>query len=89
MANTIKLEIVTPMEWFSEPVEMVTVQESESQMGILPNHMSLIAQLTSGEMIVQRDGRKHSMAAVLQGILTVSTRYHLGPYRYGYCGREH
>jgi F-type H+-transporting ATPase subunit epsilon len=72
MANTIKLEIVTPEGTvYSEPVEMVTVQGSEGQMGILPNHMSLVAQLTPGEMIVQRDGRKHSMA-LGQGILMVS-----------------
>jgi F-type H+-transporting ATPase subunit epsilon len=72
MANTIKLEIVTPDGTvYSEPVEMVTVQGSEGQMGILPNHMPLIAQLAPGEMIVQKEGRKQSMA-VGQGLLLVS-----------------
>jgi F-type H+-transporting ATPase subunit epsilon len=66
------IEEVTPDRTvYSEPVEMVTVQGSEGQMGILPNHMPLIAQLAPGEMIVQREGRKQSMA-VGQGLLWVA-----------------
>jgi F-type H+-transporting ATPase subunit epsilon len=72
MANTIKLEIVTPDGTvYSERVEMVTLQGSEGQMGILPHHTSLMAQLTPGEMIVQKDGQKKFLA-VGEGLALVS-----------------
>jgi F-type H+-transporting ATPase subunit epsilon len=72
MANTIKLEIVTPDGTvYSERVEMVTLQGSEGQMGILPHHTSLMAQLRPGEMIVQRDGQKKFLA-VGEGLALVS-----------------
>ena len=61
--NTMRLEIVTPDGTvFSEPVEMVTLQGIEGQMGILPHHTPLITQLKPGEMIVQKEGRKSFMA---------------------------
>lgn len=58
MANTLKLEIVTPdAKTYSDDVEMVTLPGVEGEMGIYPNHVPLMTQLTSGEVVVRKDGR--------------------------------
>jgi F-type H+-transporting ATPase subunit epsilon len=58
MADTLRLEIVTPAGTvYSEDVEMVTLPSIAGQMGILPRHVPLIAQMVPGEMIVRKDGR--------------------------------
>ncbi len=58
MANTLKLEIVTPAGTvYSEDVEMVTLPGVVGQMGIYPQHVPLITQMVPGEMIVRKDGR--------------------------------
>ncbi len=73
MNNTIKLEIVTPDGLvYSEPVEMVTLQGSEGEIGILPHHTPEIAQLAAGKMIVQKNGRKDFLA-VGEGMVLVSS----------------
>ena len=56
MANTIKLEIVTPeAKVYSEDVEMVTLPGVEGQMGVLPQHVRLMTQMVPGEMIVRQE----------------------------------
>ena len=72
MANTIKLEIVTPeaMVYF-EDVDMVTLPGVEGQMGVLPQHVRLMTQLVPGEMIVRKDGRDDFMA-VGEGLVEVN-----------------
>jgi F-type H+-transporting ATPase subunit epsilon len=63
MAATLKLEIVTPEGvTYSEDVEMVTLPGSEGEMGILPNHVPLMAQVASGEIIARRGGREEWLA---------------------------
>jgi F-type H+-transporting ATPase subunit epsilon len=58
MANTLKLEIVTPdAKTYSDEVEMVTLPGIEGEMGIYPNHVPLMTQLAGGEVIVRKDGR--------------------------------
>ena len=58
MANTLRLEIVTPEGTvYSEDVEMVTLPGVEGQMGVLPQHVPLMTQMVPGEMIVRKDGR--------------------------------
>ena len=58
MANTIKLEIVTPeAKVFSDDVDMVTLPAVEGEMGILPQHVRLMTRMVPGEMIVRKDGR--------------------------------
>jgi F-type H+-transporting ATPase subunit epsilon len=58
MANTLKLEIVTPeSEVFSGEVEMVTLPGIEGEMGIYPNHVPLMTQLVPGEVIARQAGR--------------------------------
>jgi F-type H+-transporting ATPase subunit epsilon len=58
MANTLKLEIVTPeSRTFSEDVEMVTLPAAEGEMGIFPQHVPLMTQIVAGEVIARKDGR--------------------------------
>src|SRR6266436_7740217 len=63
MAATLKLEIVTPeAKTYSEDVEMVTLPASEGEMGILPQHVPLMTQIVSGEIIVRKEGRDFFLA---------------------------
>ena len=72
MANTIKLEIVTPEATvYSEDVDMVTLPGVEGQMGVLPQHVRLMTQLVPGELIVRKDGHDDFMA-VGQGLVEVN-----------------
>jgi len=72
MANTIKLEIVTPETTvFSKDVEMVTLPGIEGQMGVLPQHTRLMTQLVPGELIVRCNGRDDYMA-VGDGLVEVT-----------------
>src|SRR6516162_9034722 len=72
MANTIKLEIVTPQATvYSEDVDMVTLPAVEGQMGVLPQHIRLMTQLVPGEMIVRKDGQDRFLAEG-QGLVEVT-----------------
>jgi F-type H+-transporting ATPase subunit epsilon len=72
MAETIKLEIVTPEKTvYSEDVEMVTLPGVEGQMGVLPHHVRLVTQLIPGEMIVRKSGQD-SFLAVGEGLVEVT-----------------
>ena len=63
MANTLKLEIVTPdAKTYSEDVEMVTLPGVEGEMGIFPMHVPLMTQIVSGEISVRKDGQEHYLA---------------------------
>ena len=63
MANTLKLEIVTPEGvTYSEDVEMVTLPGSEGEMGIYPNHVALMTQVAAGEVSARRNGRDEFLA---------------------------
>lgn len=72
MADTIKLEIVTPDGTvYSEDVEMITLQAVEGQMGILPQHTRLMTQLVPGEMVVVKGGHEEVLA-VGEGLVVVT-----------------
>ena len=72
MADTLTLEIVTPAGTvYSEDVEMVTLPSIAGQMGILPRHVPLIAQMVPGEMIVRKDGRD-AFVATGEGLIEVT-----------------
>ena len=63
MADTLKLEIVTPETTiYSEDVEMVTLPGSEGEAGIYPNHVPLMTQVQAGEIIVNRGGTEEAIA---------------------------
>lgn len=72
MANTLKLEIVTPTgKAFSDNVEMVTMPGVEGQFGVLPHHVRLITRVVPGELIVHKEG-KVSYLAVGEGLVEVT-----------------
>ena len=63
MAATLKLEIVTPeAKTYSEDVEMVTLPAVEGEMGIYPQHVPILTQINSGEVIVRKDGHDYFLA---------------------------
>ena len=63
MAATLKLEIVTPeAKTYSEDVEMVTLPGVEGEMGIYPQHVPLMTQITAGEVIVRKGGDDYYLA---------------------------
>ncbi len=63
MANTLKLEIVTPdAKVYSEDVEMVTLPGVEGEMGIFPQHVPLMTQIVPGEIVVRKSGEEFFLA---------------------------
>jgi len=63
MANTLKLEIVTPeAKIYSEDVDMVTLPGIEGEMGIYPMHVPLMTQVTAGELVARQGGQDHFLA---------------------------
>jgi F-type H+-transporting ATPase subunit epsilon len=72
MANTTRLEIVTPEALvYSEEVDMVTLPCVEGQLGILPHHIRLMTQLVPGEMTIRKSGQVEFMA-VGEGLIEVT-----------------
>ena len=72
MAETLRLEIVTPLEIaFSEEVEMVTLPAIEGQMGVYPAHVRVITQIEPGEIIVQANGQERFLA-VGEGLVEIT-----------------
>jgi len=72
MANTLKLEIVTPEATvYSQQVEYVIVLGVEGQMTILPQHTRLMTELVPGEMVVRRDGQEEFLA-IGEGLIQVT-----------------
>jgi len=72
MAETLKLEIVTPDgKAYSEDVEMVTLTGVLGEMGILPQHIPLMTRMDPGELIVRKDGRD-TFVAVGGGLVQVT-----------------
>jgi F-type H+-transporting ATPase subunit epsilon len=64
MAETLRLEIVTPEETaYSDDVEMVTLPGIAGQFGVYPQHMPLMTQMVPGEIIVQKGGKDTFIAA--------------------------
>jgi F-type H+-transporting ATPase subunit epsilon len=72
MADTLKLEIVTPQAVvFSEDAEMVTLPAIEGQMGVYPHHVRLITQIVPGEIIVNQKGQDKYLA-VGEGLVEIT-----------------
>ncbi|HEY6328113.1 MAG TPA: ATP synthase F1 subunit epsilon [Blastocatellia bacterium] len=72
MADTIKLEIVTPKGTvYSDDVDIVTLPGVEGQMGVLPHHARLMTQLVPGELIVRKGGQT-TLLAVGEGLVEVT-----------------
>jgi F-type H+-transporting ATPase subunit epsilon len=72
MAETLKLEIVTPQAIaFSEDVHMVTLPAIEGQMGVYPHHVRVITQVVPGEIMVTVDG-KDRFLAIGEGLVEIT-----------------
>ena len=72
MAATLKLEIVTPeAKVYSEDVDMVTLPGVEGEMGVYPQHVPLMTQLTAGEVVVRKGGQDFFLA-VGEGFVEVT-----------------
>jgi len=75
MAETFKLEIVTPeARIYSEEVNMVTLPGSEGELGIYPNHVPLMTQVHAGEIVVNRSGNEEVLA-VGEGFIEVTGKH--------------
>jgi F-type H+-transporting ATPase subunit epsilon len=74
MAETLKLEIVTPLATvFSEDVHMVTLPALGGQIGVYPDHVRVISPIVPGEIIVTKDGVDRFLV-VGDGLVEVSAR---------------
>src|SRR5678816_1507387 len=63
MAATLKLEIVTPeAKVYSQDVEMVTLPGVEGEMGVYPQHVPLLTEISAGEVIARKAGKDESLA---------------------------
>ncbi|MDC0144876.1 ATP synthase F1 subunit epsilon [Verrucomicrobia bacterium] len=72
MADTLKLEIVTPESViYSEDVDMVTLPGSEGDSGIYPNHVPLMTKVKAGELVVKKDGAEEFLA-VAEGFAEIT-----------------
>src|SRR5690349_5096878 len=72
MAETLKLEIVTPDGTvYSEDVDMVTLPGVEGEMGIYPRHVPLLTQMIPGEVGVRKGGHDYFLA-VGEGLIEVT-----------------
>ena len=72
MADTIKIEVVTPdAKAFESDVDMVTLTGIDGEMGILAGHMPLMTQLVAGEIILKR-GAENIHFAVGDGFVQVT-----------------
>lgn len=66
------LKIVTPEELIlDEEVSQVNVSTEQGEIGILPNHINLMAKLKPGELIIKKGG-KVDFLAIGDGFLQVT-----------------
>jgi F-type H+-transporting ATPase subunit epsilon len=72
MAETLKLEIVTPQATVvSDDVHMITLPAVEGQIGVYPHHVRLITQIVPGEIVVTKDGVDNFLA-VGEGLVEIT-----------------
>jgi F-type H+-transporting ATPase subunit epsilon len=72
MADTLKLEIVTPAAVvYSEDVEMVTMPAADGQIGVLPHHVPLLTRIVPGEIAVRKNGEQVFLA-VGEGLVEIT-----------------
>ena len=63
MANTLRLEIVTPLEKaYSDDVQMVVIPGVEGEMGIYPMHIPVMTEIKPGELKIIKDGQESDFA---------------------------
>ncbi|OGI65063.1 ATP synthase F1 subunit epsilon [Candidatus Nomurabacteria bacterium RIFCSPLOWO2_02_FULL_40_10] len=73
MTKSLKLKIVTPERLvLEEMVDQVTLPTTEGEITILPEHISLIAGLASGDVVAVTNG-EHVPMAVAGGFVEIKT----------------
>ena len=73
MANTVKFELVSPERLvMSQPVEMVVVPGAEGDLGVLPGHSPLIAEVRPGVIDIRESGEVSEQIFVSGGFCEVS-----------------
>ena len=73
MANTVEFELVSPERLIkSQPVEMVVVPGAEGDLGILPGHSPLIAEVRPGVIDIREHGEVSEQIFVSGGFCEVS-----------------
>ena len=72
MADTLKLEIVTPgAVVYSQDVTMVALPVIGEQIGVYPHHVPLLTRVTPGEMIIRRDNADEFLV-VGEGVVEIT-----------------
>jgi F-type H+-transporting ATPase subunit epsilon len=72
MADTLKLEIVTPAAVvYQKDVHLVTLPAADGQIGIFPRHVPLLTRVVPGEIIVRIDGQEEFLA-VGEGLVEIT-----------------
>ncbi len=73
MANTLRLEIVTPDAIvYNQDVAMVTMPCAGGEIGVYPLHVPLITQIVPGEIVVQRATGPDEHLAVGEGLVDIT-----------------
>ena len=73
MTNTVEFELVSPERLVkSQPVEMVVVPGAEGDLGILPGHSPLIAEVRPGVIDIREHGEVSEQIFVSGGFCEVS-----------------
>jgi len=63
MANTLRLEIVTPQEKaYAEDVSMVVIPGVEGEMGVYPMHIPVMTEIKPGVLKILKDGLESDFA---------------------------
>lgn len=73
MADTVEFELVSPQRLVkSQPVEMVVVPGAEGDLGVLPGHSPLIAEVRPGVIDIHEGGKVGERIFVAGGFCEVS-----------------
>ena len=73
MTNTVEFELVSPERLVkSQPVEMVVVPGAEGDLGVLPGHSPLIAEVRPGVIDIREHGEVSEQIFVSGGFCEVS-----------------
>lgn len=71
MANTLYVEIITPVKtFFSDEVETIVLKTPKGEMGVLSGHMPLVAAVSIGPIRIKRDGQ-WTEACISEGFMKI------------------
>src|SRR5215831_4761540 len=73
MADKLTLEVVTPERLlFSQPVDEVVVPGLDGELGILPDHASMVSRLAPAGVLRYRTGDKNGVLSIIGGFVEVA-----------------